>query len=191
MSTTTAEKKALLRQHIRALLSATPDRDLHAEDERLFSRFLSLPEVAQANTLFLFCGVGTEPDTAQLFTPLLAQGKRIALPRMLPGCQMELRQYCPEHPLVTHPFGIPEPDTDCPLLSPDEIDLVLVPGLCYDRRGFRLGMGGGYYDRWLPHYTGITVGLCRNALLQDALPTEPHDRTVDILITPTMRIDTK
>ena len=191
MSITTAEEKALLRQRIRAQLAATPERDLRAEDERLFSRFLSLPEVALANTLFLFCGTGTEPDTARLFAPLLTQGKRIVLPRMLPGRQMETRQYCPDRPLIRHPFGILEPDEDCPLLSPNDIDLVLVPGLCYDRGGFRLGMGGGYYDRWLPHYTGITVGLCRDALLQDSLPAESHDRTVNILITPAMRIDTK
>lgn len=184
MCTTTAEEKAQLRQRIRAQLSAMPEDVRHAEDKLLFSTLLSLPQLEQARTVFLFCGMGTEPDTARLFVPLLERGKRIALPRMLPGRQMEVRQYCPERPLVKHPFGIPEPDAGCPLLLWDEIDLVLVPGLCYDRQGVRLGMGGGYYDRWLAHYSGITVGLCRQALLQDKLPTEPHDRPVDVVITP-------
>ena len=184
MSTTTAEEKARLRSLIRAQLSRTPADTLRSEDEQLFARFLSLPQTQQTDTLFLFCGTGFEPDTARLFAPLLAQGKRIALPRMRPGRQMEVRQLCPDRPLVKHPFGILEPDEDCPLLSPEEIDLVLVPALCYDRHGFRLGMGGGYYDRWLCQYRGPTVGLCREALLQDALPVQPHDRPVDTVVTP-------
>lgn len=191
MCTTTAEKKTRLRTLIREQLSQIPDFERMAEDNALFSAFLSLPEVAQSHTIFLFCGAGAEPDTARLFPPLLERGKRIALPRMLPGRQMELRQYCPDRPLVRHPFGILEPDTGCPLLPADEVDLTLVPALCYDRRGFRLGMGGGYYDRWLAHYSGITVGLCRQAWMQDAVPTEPHDRPVDLVITPTQTIRLK
>lgn len=191
MSTTTAEEKSRLRSQIRERLARLPAEQRAAEDEALFSAFLSLPEVAQAQTLFLFCGTGTEPDTSLLFPPLLALGKRIALPRMLPGRQMEVRQFCPERPLVKHPFGIPEPDTACPLAAVEEIDLVLVPALCYDRQGFRLGMGGGYYDRWLAGYHGPTVGLCRPRLLQARLPVQPHDRPVDAVITPTEIIRTK
>lgn len=190
MSTTTAEEKSRLRRLIRAQLTELPPAQRTAEDETLFSAFLSLPEVARARTLFLFCGTGTEPDTGRLFSPLLEQGKRICLPRMLPGRQMEVRQYCPDRPLVRHPFGILEPGEDCPLVPFHTIDLVLVPGLCYDRNGFRLGMGGGYYDRWLAPFTGVTVGLCRQALLQESLPTEPHDRPVDVVITPSEVIRT-
>lgn len=188
MSITTAEDKARLRKLIRNQLVHVSDAQRTAEDSALFSAFLTLPEVERAQTLFLFCGTGTEPDTSRLFAPLLAQGKRIGLPRMLPDRQMEVRQLDPDRPLVKHPFGILEPDDGCPLLHAEEIDLVLVPGLCYDRHGYRLGMGGGYYDRWLSRYQGFTVGLCRNALLQDCLPTEPHDRPVNAVITPTQII---
>lgn len=191
MSITTAEEKTLLRGLIRTHLGGLPEEQRWAEDEALFSRFLSCPQVERAKTLLLFCGMGTEPDTARLFTPLLARGKRLCLPRMLPGRGMEVRQYCPDRPLVKHPFGILEPDEDCPLVDAEEIDLVLVPALCYDRKGFRLGMGGGYYDRWLTRYHGLTVGLCRQALLQDKLPAEAHDRPVNVIITPTQTIHTK
>lgn len=190
-SITTAEEKAPLRAQLREQLAALPDTRRTAEDETLFAAFLSLPEVVRAQTLFLFCGMGTEPDTSRLFSPLLAQGKRIALPRMLPGRQMEVRQFCPDRPLIKHPFGILEPDEGCPLLTPESIGLVLVPALCYDRKGFRLGMGGGYYDRWLSCYHGLTVGLCRQWLLQDRLPVQPHDRPVDVVITPLEIIRTK
>lgn len=75
-----------------------------------------------------------------------------------------------------------------PLLSPDEIDLTLVPALCYDRSCVRLGFGGGYYDRWLAGYRGFTVGFCRDALLQDRVPAQSHDRRVDLVLTETLRI---
>lgn len=191
MSITTTEEKARLRAHLREQLTALPDTQRTAEDNALFSAFLTSPETAQARTIFLFCGTGTEPDTTRLFAPLLKQDKRICLPRMLPGRQMEVRRYCPDRPLVRHPFGIWEPDDTCPLVEIGEIDLVLVPALCYDRQGFRLGMGGGYYDRWLARFSGHAVGLCRQALLQDKLPAEPHDRPVDVVITPTEIICTK
>ena len=183
--TTTAEpSKAELRRQLRAQLNCLPEAVRRQEDEALFAAFLARPEVARAKAVFLFCGTGSEPDTARLFSPLLAQGKVIGLPRMLPNRGMQVHRYDPNTPLVRHPFGILEPRPDAPVLLPEQIDLVLVPGLCYDRRGFRLGMGGGYYDRWLEHYHGFTVGLCRSALLCDCLPTEPHDRPVQLLITP-------
>ena len=191
MSITTAEEKARLRPLLRAQLSAMPEDARRAEDDTLFSAFLSLPEVEQAHTLLLFCGMDAEPDTSRLFAPLLARGKRIVLPRMLPGRQMEVRQFYPDHPLAMHPFGILEPDECSPLIAPEDIDLVLVPALCYDKKGFRLGMGGGYYDRWLTRYSGPAMGLCREGLLQNALPFEPHDRPVDVVITPTQVIRAK
>ena len=188
MCTITAEKKVQLRIRIRTQLADLSPAQRTVQDNALFSAFLALPEIAQADTLFLFCGTETEPDTAKLFLPLLEQGKRICLPRMRPERQMEVRQYCPDRPLVKHPFGILEPDDCCPLVPKNEIALVLVPALCYDRNGFRLGMGGGYYDRWLVHFSGVTVGLCRQELLQDALPVEPHDRPVDVVLTPSQTI---
>ena len=108
-------------------------------------------------------------------------------PRMLPGRQMEVRLYEPDRPLVPASFGILEPPADAPLLARPDIDLALVPAVCYDRRGFRLGFGGGYYDRWLSGFSGFTVGLCRDCVLQDRVPTEDHDCRVDLLLTETRR----
>ena len=154
-----------------------------AQDAALFDAFCALPQVHQAQTLFLFYGVGTEPHTSELIDRLLAVGKTVALPRMLPGHHMDVLMHDPVCPLVQNKFGLWEPAASCVALTPDQIDLVLVPALCYDRKHFRLGMGGGYYDRWLEHYHGTTVGLCRSALLQDRLPVEPHDQPVDLVVT--------
>ena len=167
------------------MLSALTDREREESDTRLFRRFLSLPQVERARTIFLFWGIrGREPDTARLVRALHARGKVVCLPRMLPEHRMEVRRYVPDCPLVEASFGILEPDEGCcPTVERADIDLVLVPAVCYDRLGYRLGFGGGYYDRWLEEFRGVTVGLCRQAVLRDRVPREPHDSRVEILLT--------
>ena len=98
---------------------------------------------------------------------------------------MEARLVQRDSTLVRHPYGMLEPGPDCPLIPPDQIDLVLVPGLAFDRSGGRLGRGGGYYDRWLAGFSGITAALCRDGLLMEAIPRLPHDLGVDLVITET------
>ena len=181
-STITAEKAAL-RARLRTLLSSLSPEQRRESDRALLDRFLALPQVADAHTLLLYSSMGTEPDTARLLEPLWARGKRLCLPRCLPGNQMEARFVQRESVLVPHPWGMLEPGTDCPLAAPADIDLVLVPGLAFDRSGGRLGQGGGYYDRWLAGFSGRTVALCRELVLLDRAPREGHDRPVDLVVT--------
>lgn len=182
-STIDLEKKEL-RLRVREELSALSRSELVRGDNALFARFLALPQVEAAKIIFAFWGIpGKEPDTARLIRELVRRGKTVGLPRMLPGSRMEVRRWDPDRPMVKVSFGISEPGEDCPLIQREDIDLTLVPAVCYDRRGFRLGFGGGYYDRWLEHFSGVKVGLCREAVLQDRVPTEVHDAKVDILLT--------
>ena len=156
-----------------------------ASDAALFARFLALPQVECSQTLLLYYGMGGEPDTQQLFSPLLDRGKVLTLPRCQAGHTLELRRYLgPDH-LVRHRYGMWEPDDRCPLLSPQAIQLALIPGLSFAPSGMRLGRGGGYYDRFLPQYFGFTLGLCRDCMLQTQLPALPHDRGVDFVLTET------
>ncbi len=175
------EKEALRRWTQEKLAALTPE-ELVRSDDALFAHFLALPQVEEAKAVFAFWGIpGKEPNTARLIGALLRRGKAVGLPRMLPGRRMEVRRYEPDRPLVQAAFGILEPGEDCPLMR--DIDLALVPGMCYDKRGFRLGFGGGYYDRWLENFSGVTAGLCREAVLRDRVPAEAHDAKVDLLIT--------
>lgn len=186
MSTTTAEAhKSALRRWALAWLDGLSPGDRAAGDEALFRRFLALPEVGSARTILLYHGMGNEPDTARLFQPLWTAGKRLCLPRCLSGNGMEVRLLQPDRPLVRHRYGMLEPGGDCPAVPPGEIDLVLVPGLAFDRSGGRLGRGGGYYDRWLARYSGFTAALCRDGLLMEAIPRLHHDLRVDLVITET------
>ena len=186
------EEKAALRKHIRAELAELTQQELDKSDAALFENFLALPELQSAKTIFAFWGIpGKEPNTRPLIETLLAQGKTVGLPRMLPGHRMEVRRYVPGIPMTTAAFGIEEPSTDCPLIPKKEIDFVLTPAVAYDVRGFRMGFGGGYYDRWLEHFTGVTVGLCRDKVLRQAVPAESHDARVDAVVTESRVIRTK
>lgn len=181
--TTKIEEKAALRREVRERLAQMTREERQESDRALLCRLNGLETFRAAENLFLFCGVGTEPDTLGWFDSLLVQGKMIYLPRCLPGGLMELRRYRGRDHLKENRWHILEPTLDCPLLPVDQIEFALIPALCYDRKGDRLGHGGGYYDRFLACYTGHTAGLCREKLLWETLPTEPHDRKVDFVLT--------
>lgn len=154
-----------------------------ASDKELFDQLSELPQWRKAKTVFLFVGVLPEPNTALLLPRLISGGVRIAAPLSAASGRMEARQITDVEQLKPGRFGILEPQEGCPLVSKEEIELVLVPALCYDRRGFRLGRGGGYYDRYLAEYRGVSVGLCRENFLQKRLPVLPHDKWVDFVLT--------
>ena len=114
-STTAAEDKAALRRQVRLTLDGLSPDALRRSDDALFAAFSALPQVEAASTIFAFWGIpGREPETGRLVQALTARGKRVGLPRMLPGRQMEVRLYDPDRPLVPAAFGILEPPADAP-----------------------------------------------------------------------------
>ncbi|AEB11498.1 5-formyltetrahydrofolate cyclo-ligase [Marinithermus hydrothermalis] len=120
-------------------------------------------------------------------------------PRALPQAYLQAHYYLPRTaphgltvhplhaPLVKHPLGFYEPAPHAPQIPPTALDAVLVPGLAFDREGYRLGYGKGYYDRFLatlPPHT-LTIGLTAEALVVDRLPRDPWDQPVAFLATET------
>jgi len=87
---------------------------------------------------------------------------------------MVFHPYDPDR-LVRHPFGMAEPAPDLPVILPEEIELALVPGVAFDRTGSRLGYGGGYFDRFLKNFKGVSAGIIFHALLLDETPHAAHD----------------
>lgn len=171
---TVKERKEELRRHAAALPQV--------EAGALFERFLALPEVEDASTVMVFYGTGREPDTVPLIRALLEKGKRVALPVVLPHRGMEARQVLDLDRLVPNRFGIPEPDEDCPVIPKGEIETALIPHLMCDREGYRLGWGGGYYDRWLVDFSGLTVCVCRPGRLVEHMPREEFDVPVKLVL---------
>ena len=106
------------------------------------------------------------------------------LPRIIPeeNHRMVFHLYDADH-LVTHPFGMAEPAMGQPIVQAKEINLALVPGLAFDYYGWRLGYGGGYFDRFLKDFSGVSVGITYNALYLESLPNDSFDIPVQWVVT--------
>lgn len=178
-----AEVKKILRQQMRQALAELSQQEKTWSDGELIQCFLEHPKLAEAKTVLLYYGVGQEIETKGLIQTLLDQGKTVCLPKCLADHQMEARVITSLDDLVPDAYGIPAPGDHCPALEREKMDLILVPGLCFDSRGNRLGQGGGYYDRYLEDYEGVTIGLCREDFFQVNLPREPLDAWVRIVLT--------
>jgi 5-formyltetrahydrofolate cyclo-ligase len=145
------------------------------------------PEVRRAATVAAYVAVGAEPGTAPLLHALLAAGKRVVLPVVLPGLDLDWAAYAGDQDLAPARFGLLEPVTR--RLGPEAVataDVVLLPGLAVSRGGGRLGRGGGSYDRALAR---VPVGTFTCVLLHDEeigidVPVEPHDRPVTAAASP-------
>ncbi len=98
---------------------------------------------------------------------------------------MTAREILDLNGLAAGAMGIPEPAGLPPVIRKEDIDLVIVPGLAFDKAGYRLGYGGGYYDRYLSGLSLRTIGLCPEQRLLSDIPRETHDQKVQMLITET------
>lgn len=144
---------------------------------------LAMPEYRDAETVFCFVGRQHEIDTMPLLRQILADGKRLCVPLCVEKGVMELRQISAIEDLIPGSYGIQEPPANAPAVSVDEVDLSIIPCLTCDHGGRRLGFGGGYYDRFLGAYRSAAVLVCRERLIREELPVEPHDMPVPWVIT--------
>jgi 5-formyltetrahydrofolate cyclo-ligase len=121
--------------------------------------------------------------------PLIARisGVRVAIPRVVEAPEPHLAFHAYQlDRLIRHRYGMLEPDPATPVISDDQADLIIVPGLAFTRSGFRLGYGGGFYDRLLARREhALTLGVCFQALVLDEIPHEHHDVPVDNVVTET------
>lgn len=186
------EDKATLRRLYAQKRDSIPHR---AEAETaLRNNLFSIAPWKDASLICGFLSVRNEPDTKPILACALAEGKAIALPVTLTNARegrMVFRQICEMNPteLITARYGLTEPAESCPTLPWEAFahTLVLVPGLAFDDEGYRIGYGGGYYDRFLselrirriPHTTvGLTFSVCRPT----TLPREAFDLPVDYIL---------
>jgi len=148
---------------------------------------LAAPEVEMAGTVAAYMSIGTEPETRSLLFALWKRGAYVLLPKLLPDGDLDWASYEGPDSLVPGPRGLLEPTE--PPRGPGAVtsaDVVLVPALAIDRRGMRLGRGGGSYDRVLARVGPaiLTVGLVYDTELRPSLPAEPHDQHVRAAVTP-------
>lgn len=182
--------KEALRHELRERLGRlTPDAARAAAQE-IARRVVALPEVAKAGSVLTCLSFGAELDTWGLVEGLLGVGKRLYVPRSDPrDRRLHLHRYPCD--LETLSFGLRQPPRPAPGAPPDlpderidaEIGAVFVLGLGFDRRGYRLGYGGGYFDRFFAQHRVPAIGLAYGAQIVDRLPVEAHDVPMTVVVT--------
>jgi 5-formyltetrahydrofolate cyclo-ligase len=187
------ERKRALRSWAVTARASLPPAELAEASAAVTRRLLELPELTAARTVAAFVSYGTELATQPLVDALAARGVAVLLPVLLPDDDLAWRRYAGPDRLVPGRKGLLEPAAEASEEVPVEtVDAVVVPGVCYDESGRRLGRGGGSYDRALAR---VPAGVPRIAVALDTeivaeLPAEEHDERVDVIVTPTRVIRT-
>lgn len=175
--------KAAIRREILTRRQTMGQEDYRLQSALLLRRLAACELYRSCSSLYCYLSFGREVPTNPILEMALADGKRIAAPRVEDG---QIRFYWLKAPGDARPGfrGIPEPPEGAAQAN-DLTAPVLVPGLAFDHKGHRIGYGGGYYDRFLarePEHP--TIALCFDYQIFPGLPTESYDIPVDLVMTP-------
>jgi len=181
------DRKAALRRRILAARAGLPAARRAAAEHALRDAVLGLPQAQMAGTAAMYYSIGSEPGTHGLVYALWKRGTYVLLPVLRPDLDLDWASYEGPDSLRPGPRGLVEP-ADAPrgVGAVSRADLVIVPALAVDRRGVRLGRGGGSYDRALARVGPQvpTIALLYGGELLDQVPAAPHDQRVRLVARP-------
>ena len=173
--------KSELRKQVLQEMKALPREQKQFIDQALTERLLQHPFYQEAKVIASYLSFSHEFQTQELIEQALKDGKKVLIPKTYPKGHMEFVVYDPQQ-LVKTSFGLLEPQGDLEVVDASQIDLIHVPGLVFTTEGYRIGYGGGYYDRYLKHFPGHTLSTIYPCQIQDFSP-ENHDIPVqEVLI---------
>ena len=173
--------KSELRKQVLREMKAISQEQKQFIDQTLTERLLQHLFYQEAKTIATYLSFPHEFQTHELIEQALKDGKKVLIPKTYPKGRMDFVVYDPQQ-LVKTSFGLLEPQGDLEVVDASQIDLIHVPGLAFTTEGYRIGYGGGYYDRYLKHFTGHTLSPVYPCQIQDFIP-ENHDIPVqEVLI---------
>ncbi|WP_299145541.1 5-formyltetrahydrofolate cyclo-ligase [uncultured Dialister sp.] len=179
-----SEVKKEIRRKMLALRRALSDDEAVKKAESLTSWILTLPEYKKAKRIMAFLAMKGESNLDGLIARALSEGKEVYVPVCLPERQMEAGRLLDMDHFVKGPLGLRDLPKGYDTVSPEELDLVLVPGVACDREGNRLGMGAGYYDRYLVHVPfEKRIAALWDFQVAEAIPSEPFDERMAKIVT--------
>ena len=193
-----AGREGLLKdaEHLRQIIlhrrDLIPVADRRSRSDAIWKRLVELPAFQGASQALFYLSFKSEVETEMMRRLTRDLGMTVAAPRSMRG-SFDMRFFVlpPEEPLASGPYGVLQPAEGLPLADLKLRSVVLVPGSVFDRRGQRLGWGGGYYDRWLSgEGKGLaSVGLAFSEQVVEEVPAQVHDLPVDFLVTDTETVD--
>ncbi|MCR4925439.1 MAG: 5-formyltetrahydrofolate cyclo-ligase [Clostridiales bacterium] len=177
-------KKKLREKYKNIRFAMTADEKARL-DEKVFSRVVNSWAYRQQDIILTYVSTDIEVDTKAIIQRALQDGKTVAAPRCIDNTRlMDFYIIKSLDDLESGYFGVLEPKPEkCTKLSDFSKGLCIVPALCFDNKGYRLGYGKGYYDRFLVQFEGEIMGICYSSCVCESLPYGKYDRNVDILIT--------
>lgn len=155
--------------------------DRTAEKKIAENLFLT-EEYKSADSLLLYASLPEEINTDPIFMRAVADGKKVYYPKTEKGGKMEFFRTSALEEMTVGKFGIREPGTSENFSDKDKA-LCIVPAFSFDKEGYRLGYGGGYYDRFLASFSGFSAGLCLSLFMSEKLPRNGFDIAVNAVIT--------
>lgn len=178
------EEKTRLRKLLRERRASIPASQKALLDAAICRNIASLACFRFADTVLMYAPIGSEIDVTPLAAEALACGKRVAYPICdTDSCRMSFRYVNSISELDFGSYNIPEPSKSAEEFIGSERALCIVPALSFDRAGFRLGYGKGYYDRFLKSFRGSSLGATYEELLSESLPRGYYDRAVSVIVT--------
>ncbi|MGV4319673.1 5-formyltetrahydrofolate cyclo-ligase [Bacillus mojavensis] len=177
--------KSQLRKKTMENVSAITSKEWSKKTACINERLFSLPEWQNARTIAVTISRGLEVPTRPIIEKAWGEGKEVCIPKCDPDTKrMQFRTFQADDQLETVYAGLQEPIIEkTHEVVQSQIDLIIVPGVCFDPDGYRIGFGGGYYDRYLSDYKGNTVSLLLECQLYDHVPHLSHDIPVQMLVT--------
>jgi 5-formyltetrahydrofolate cyclo-ligase len=179
-----SSRKTSLRQQLRRQREAMPAMAQAQASTAICDSILTLGEFKQSDCLAIYLAMPGEVDLGALLEQACLLGKLCCAPVITGKGSMEFRRYHPGDQLQLNSYGINEPLATSEPVAPAQLDLLLVPMVGFDRRGGRLGNGGGYYDRYLAATGSATrLGVAFSCQEVEDLPVDPWDQALDGIIT--------
>lgn len=151
------------------------------KDKRIFAKIARMPVFKRAKTVFVYLSHKGEVST-DVFVKKYLGKKRLVVPRVH-GRHIRLCELSPGVCFKKGTFGVREPEKCVPFMDFKKIDVAFIPGVAFDKRGHRIGFGGGFFDRFLKKVRCTTIGLAYEFQIVEKVPEEHYDMAVDYIVT--------